>query len=338
MVVKRSSSEFRRGSETRGAIARRAVRGKLGVQPFHTFLLSSMRSLTFQIAAISLVLAPLAATAQRPDPVTRDPVVRDRVFPPSMDELAFESGGSRINGFIYLAQGKAPHPTVVLLHGYPGNERNLDLAQSLRRAGMNVLFFDYRGSWGSGGDFSFANAQEDVATAVGWLRSPELAAKYRIDPRRIALVGHSMGAWLALLGAAADTSISCVGAIEIADMTRRAAAARRDTASDGLAGYTASLTQPGGPLHADATSLIKSLETNAVHWDLTKRAPELAARTILLLDNDKNTDHAALVQAFRDARAKHVTTYVWPTDHSFSDQRIAMSRTVVTWLQQHCGY
>ena len=159
--------------------------------------------------AVTLLLTALAAAlpAQSRDPVTTDPVVRDRSAPPSMDELAFESGGSRINGFIYLAQGKAPHPTVVLLHGYPGNERNLDLAQAIRRAGMNVLFFDYRGSWGSGGEFTFANAQEDVATAVGWLRRPELAARYHVDPARIALVGHSMGAWLALLGAAADSGV-----------------------------------------------------------------------------------------------------------------------------------
>ena len=297
-----------------------------------------MRCLTLPIALAFVALAAPAA-AQRPDPVTNDPVVRDRAFPPSMDELAFESGGSRINGFIYLAQGKEPHPTVVLLHGYPGNERNLDLAQAIRRAGMNVLFFDYRGSWGSGGDFSFANAQEDVATAVGWLRSPALAAKYRIDPRRIALVGHSMGAWLALLGAAADTSIACAGAIELADMTRRAVAIHRDSAALGeWTGYNSWLTQPGGPLHANAQSLDSSLVANAGRWDLTTRAPELAGRAILLLDNDRNTDHAALVQAFRDARAKRVTTYRWPTDHSFSDRRIAMSRAVVSWLRKSCGY
>jgi pimeloyl-ACP methyl ester carboxylesterase len=291
------------------------------------------------LSLLAACVFPPAAAAQRPDPVTSDPAVRDRAAPPSMDELAFESGGSRINGFIYLAQGNKPHPTVVLLHGYPGNERNIDLAQAIRRAGMNVLYFDYRGSWGSGGEFSFANAQEDVATAVGWLRRPELATKYRIDPRRIALVGHSMGAWLALLGAAADTSISCAGAIEIADMTRRAAAARRDTtSSEGLSEYTAWLTQPGAPLHGDATSMIASLETNSDQWDLTNRAPELAGKAILLLDNDRNTDHAALVKAFREARAKRVTTYVWPTDHSFSDRRIGLTRAVVSWLQHGCGY
>ena len=45
--------------------------------------------------------------------------------------------------------------TVILLHGFPGNERNLDLAQAIRRSGWNAVFFHYRGAWGSGGVFSF---------------------------------------------------------------------------------------------------------------------------------------------------------------------------------------
>jgi alpha/beta superfamily hydrolase len=289
--------------------------------------------------AALLLLGAIPLSAQTRDPVTADPVVRDRAFPPAMDELSFQSGDARLNGFIYLAQGKSPHPTVVLLHGYPGNERNLDLAQALRRAGMNVLYFNYRGSWGSGGEFSFANAQADVATAVRWLRSPEISAKYRIDPQRIALVGHSMGAWLALLGAAADTSVACVGALEVADMTRRMKAGDADSARSAMmVQYNEWLTAPGGPLRADARSLGTSLAANAGQWDLTTRAADLASHTVLLLDNDKNTDHAAIVASLKAAGAKRLTTYVWPTDHGFSDRRIALSRAVVGWLQQRCGY
>ncbi|MDO8912512.1 MAG: hypothetical protein Q8N10_08825 [Phenylobacterium sp.] len=32
-----------------------------------------------------------------------------------------------------------------------GNEKNLDLAQAVRRAGWNAVTFNYRGSWGSPG-------------------------------------------------------------------------------------------------------------------------------------------------------------------------------------------
>ena len=65
-----------------------------------------------------------------------------------MDQLELASMGARLNGSIYLASGPGPHPTAVLLHGLPGNERNFDLAQALRRAGINVLALSYRGAWG----------------------------------------------------------------------------------------------------------------------------------------------------------------------------------------------
>jgi hypothetical protein len=98
------------------------------------------------------------------------------------------------------------------------------------------------------------------------------------------------------------------------------------------------LTEPGAPLRADARSLEASLETNATRWDLTTHAHELAGHTVLLLDDDKNPDHAAVVAALGKAGAKHLTTYIWPTDHTFSDRRIALARTVLRWLRGSCGY
>ena len=90
----------------------------------------------------------------------------DADYPPAMHELSFNSGGSKLNGLLYVANGAGPHPLVILLHGYPGNERNLDLAQALRRAGNNVLYFNYRGTWGSGGEFLPSRALEDGARGV----------------------------------------------------------------------------------------------------------------------------------------------------------------------------
>ena len=149
----------------------------------------------------ALLLAPSLAAAQA-DPVRAD-VPRDPARPPAMEELKIPSHGTRMNGFIYLAQGEGAHPVVVFLHGYPGNERNLDLAQAARRAGWHALYFDYRGSWGSGGTFSFQNALDDVGAAIGFLR--ESRERFGIDTSRVALVGHSMGGWLALRGAAAGS-------------------------------------------------------------------------------------------------------------------------------------
>jgi pimeloyl-ACP methyl ester carboxylesterase len=292
-----------------------------------------------------LVVALFAAqsvVAQSPatyDPVTMDPPIHDTVNPASRAELAFASHGSRLNALMYTAQGAGPHPTVILLHGYPGVERNLDLAQAMRRAGINVLYFNYRGSWGSQGTFSFANAQEDVQSAIAYVRTAAVALRLRIDPTRIALVGHSMGGWLAFLGAAADPGIACVGGIEASDMTyiRGEPTPSRRTDSAFIV-YANTLTAPGGPLHASSDSLLGSLHANAEAWTLPRHATELAGRTILLLDNNRNAGHARFVASLRQAGAKHLTEEVWNTDHTFSDRRIALAHRVLEWLRTECGY
>jgi len=296
-----------------------------------------MRCVRPLVLAASLALAKTAA-AQGYDPVTADRARGDTAAPAAVEELAFTSGGGRMNGLMYVAAGRGPHPTVILLHGYPGNERNLDVAQAIRRAGMNVLFFDYRGSWGSGGTFSFAGAQEDVAAAIRYVRLPANAAKYRADPRRVALVGHSMGAWLALLAAAADSSIACAGALELGDMAQIGVDMNATPAAEAeFTQYTRWLTEPGAPLHADAADLVASLKMNGPQWTVVANAPRLAGRTLLLLDNDHNRTHAPTQAALRRAGAR-LTADVWHTDHSFSDRRIELSRAVVRWLRTGCGY
>ena len=93
--------------------------------------------------------------------LTADPP-QDKADPATMATFQIPSHGALLNALMYVAAGAGPHGTVVLLHGFPGNEKNLDLAQAFRRDGLNVLYFDYRGSWGSPGDFSFTHCMEDT--------------------------------------------------------------------------------------------------------------------------------------------------------------------------------
>lgn len=295
--------------------------------------------LAFAAVAAGAACADAQTRAPARDPVTLDMPVRDTANPMALVELHFRSGGARLNGLLYLAPGRGPHPTVALLHGYPGNERNLDLAQAVRRAGMNVLFFHYRGAWGSGGDFTFDNAQADVAAALRFLRDPATAARHRVDGRRLALVGHSMGGWLALRAAAADPAVACAAGLEFWDAGRDGVAMRTDTASrrEFLA-YTADVTAPGGPLRsaAGAAALVQSLLNRGEEWALARTAPALRTRPVLLLDNTANASHAPLADALRRAGNARVTTHVWPTDHSFSDRRVGLARAVIDWLRTDC--
>ena len=273
------------------------------------------------------------------DPVTMDPPARDSAFPAQMAELALESAGSRLNAILYIAAGRGPNPIVLLLHGNPGNERNLDLAQAIRRAGYSVLFFNYRGSWGSGGTFSRTHALEDVQAALRWARSGSTVARFRIDTARVALVGHSMGGWLALMTAAADPRVACVAGLDSRNTGAYARMLEGNRSADSaVLVATDSLTSPGAPYRVDGSgaALVTEMKANADRWDLTAHARALSDRPVLLIGAALRADHDGLVDALNRAGARRVTALTWDTDHSFSDRRIALARTVVDWLRSSC--
>ena len=141
-----------------------------------------MRKLVVSVVA-ALALASACQTTAAPAALVDPP--RDAAHPARMEVLHIPSGGVEINGVAYLASGAGTHPTLVIAHGWPGNEKNLDLAQAVRRAGWNAVTFNYRGSWGSPGEFHFTQVPEDATAVISYLHQPAVAAKYGIDPKRI---------------------------------------------------------------------------------------------------------------------------------------------------------
>src|SRR5947209_6310275 len=131
----------------------------------------------------------------------------DPAYPATMASPDITSHGAKMYSVIYIASGAGPHPTVLMLHGFPGNEKNLDLAYSIRRAGWNVLVPFFRGAWGSGGTFSYTHSLEDAQVLLDFLREPENGKKYRIDQNRIVLIGHSMGGFVAAYATAHDPKV-----------------------------------------------------------------------------------------------------------------------------------
>ena len=274
------------------------------------------------------------------DPVTMDPPARDSTHPARLAELAFESAGARLNGIFYLPAGPGPHPVVVLLHGNPGNERNLDVAQVLRRAGYAALYFNYRGSWGSGGTFSRSHALEDVHAAIRFVRSPLAAERYQVDSARVALIGHSMGGWLALLAAAGDRRIGCVGALDFVNTGARGRRLLSDRVADSARTAEDSwLAAPGGPYRVEGggVALVTEVKVNAERWDILSYAPALRKRRVLLIGAANRSEHDSLLVALGGPDATRVTARWWPTDHSFSDRRLALARAILDWVRGPCG-
>ncbi len=294
------------------------------------------------VAGVAIAAWGMGATAETPNPLTSDPATIDAAHPPALAELSFISSGAKLNGHMYLANGAGPHPTVVLLHGFPGNEKNLDLAQSIRRAGFNVLFFHYRGSWGSEGDFTFSNVIADVASAIAELRSEKGQTAYRVDPERISLVGHSMGGFAALMGAANDPAVSCVAGIAPANLGNVDPSFNNEEALKGFAAYSDTLGSIRNNGGGAGNAIVADMEANRAAFNTAKLGNKLSGKAVLLIAGEKDTVlppamfHEPLVKAYAAEQGIKLTHTVLDGDHSFSWTRFALMETVVNWLDSNC--
>jgi pimeloyl-ACP methyl ester carboxylesterase len=244
-----------------------------------------------------------------------------------MAVLHIPSGGVNINGVAYLAAGPGRHPTVVLCHGLPGNEKNLDLAQAIRRAGWNAITFNYRGSWGSPGEFRFRQNLEDAEAVLAFLSDSANAVKYGINPRRIVLGGHSMGGWVTALTAAKHPELAGAILISAADMGM-IGKVRRDTLITFMAEDLESLAG------VTAESMADDLIAGASEWGFDRAAAGLSRMPLLVLSSNDGlagqTD--SLVARVRRSGNTRVTATHVATDHSWSDRRIALATAIIRWL------
>ena len=116
-----------------------------------------------------------------------------------------------------------PQAAVVVVHGWGGNAAMmLPLARPLHEAGFAALFIDTRCHGASDDDrfTSLPRFAEDAEHAFAWL-----AAQPGIDPQRIALLGHSVGAGAVLFAASRTPQVAAV--VSVAAFSHPAAMMRR---------------------------------------------------------------------------------------------------------------
>lgn len=278
------------------------------------------------VAASLLIFTALAAAQSVPPAIFTDAPV-DKAHPAKMTVIHIPTHGLLINGVVYQPSGAGPHPTIVLCHGLPGNEKNLDLAQALRRAGWNAVTFNYRGSWGSPGNFRFAQNLEDARAVLAFLRDPANVGTLGIDTRRIVLAGHSMGGWVVAHTAAQDRGLIGAILISASDMGR-AGTRPPDRLLRSMADDLESLNG------TTAESMAAELRDNAAAFRMENAAPGLAQIPLLAITADDGLapDAVALVSAMEAKGGHQATIKHFATDHSFSDHRIALESEIINWL------
>lgn len=295
-----------------------------------------MRMSLAVVLALALCKAAGADDVSRaiPSAVISDPAP-DPAHPPRSAQVLIPSHGAGMNGLFYLAGGGGPHPTIVLLHGFPGNEQNLDLAQAIRRAGWNVLTLHYRGAWGTPGIFSIVHVLEDADAAVAFVRRPDIAEKFGIDTRRV-LGGHSMGGFESAARGRSDERLLGVVLIDAWNVGATADKLSRVSGPARAALAAEEFDDLGNSLHgATASSTAEELVAHRTEWNFLLWANDLTRRPLLVIGASKarGEENRQLAAAVARAGGK-VTALTLTSDHSFQDHRIALAAEVVKWLQK----
>lgn len=270
------------------------------------------------------------------DPVTQDDPNPSGKFSASMAPLFFESGGCKVYGTFFSPSGDGLHPTILLLVGFPGNEVNFDIAHMLRRKGYNVFTFYPRGCWGSEGNYSWQNLVDDGAAAINFLKTDSIKEKFKVDNKRISLVGHSMGGFSALYNAIRFEEIKNICAISPfnAGMFGQALASNEQ-----IKLYSIQQMQPAMEFvkNDSAESLLNEMIINQKEWNLLYHLEKLAKKNLLVVS--AKFDSIAPVELHHaplEANLKIINTNseftTLETGHSFSDKRIQLMKIISNWF------
>jgi len=130
------------------------------------------------------------------------------------EKVTFLSNGLKLSGIVHTPDNLRPgerRPAFVVLHGFGGNKGGhgqIVMAEQLTQWGYITMRIDFRGcgeSKGEHGRIICFDQVEDASNAVTYM-----ASRPDIDPQRIALVGSSFGAAVAIYTGGADTRVAAV--------------------------------------------------------------------------------------------------------------------------------
>ena len=253
----------------------------------------------------------------------------DAPFRPDLQGAVLEGRRGRILVTILRAGGEGKHPTILLAHGIPGVEKNLDLAQGLRRVGFHVVTFHYSGSWNSAGDYSIEHCLEDAETVFQYILQDETMG---FDKEKLYIVGHSMGCFITAHTAARHQELKAAVTIAPCDVGE-------GMMSEKGRGQMKAIFESAVPWLSGTTveDLYEETERNKEKYRLSALAEKLKETPVYVLNGRLDDECSAdvhvvpWVEAVRNAGGD-IIREEYVTDHSFSDMRYDLIEKVATFL------
>ena len=244
-----------------------------------------------------------------------------------VEDTVISCDGVRLLGRLYRPREEALYPAVAVCHGYPGDTKNMDLAEELAINGVVVLIFYYMGAWGSEGEYRLTNLVPSTAAAVKYLRDLNF-----VDPDRVGLVSYSMGAVAVTKCMSMDRSLKT-----------------------GVLMAPASDLKPWSEepyLENIVPVFLKMAEGKLVGWteeklreDVKVAASELnpietvkkihAPLMVVLGTNDTLAIPSDIRRLYEAINEPKKLVEIEGADHGFSEHRVPLQKAVIGWVSSH---
>lgn len=250
--------------------------------------------------------------------------------------------GILIRGRLHRASGDGERPCVLLLHGSPGNPRDvLGLGERFAGRGYNVVTFNYSGTQESEGLSSFQNAQLDIGAVHEWLMDSE---DLEVDPDRFVLGGWSYGGGMALTYAANHPEIAFVFSISGTDHGEFMREYGRDPDYQRMVDEIFDqMAQPGSEWRLAPGATPREAHeagTSIDAYDFQKLASRLTDTHVLMIGawddyNVKIDTHVLpLYRTLKGAGADDASIEAFHDDHSYSTVRDDLADLIVDWMDK----
>ena len=263
-----------------------------------------------------------------------------QVNPVSID---LRNNGVKLDAKFYPVNKTDKVPTVILLHGFPGNQSSpLGLAEKLNSAGFNILVFNYQGSYLSEGNFSFDNCIDNVGTAFNFLLDPVNQTQFNIDTSKIVVCGYSFGGTIAIESAMYNDKIRNI--ISIANDDHSVSLKKVAADSTYRKGYTQFIAKsfgPEGPFRGDLKAQMELYLQNIDRYDLVKNAEKLKTKKVLFIVGwqDKTSllevNTLPLYRKLQQLNAENISIKGFESDHRFNNVIDDLADTITEWIKNN---
>jgi uncharacterized protein len=261
-----------------------------------------------------------------------------QVNPVSID---LRNRGVKLDAKFYPANKTDKAPTVILLHGFPGNQSSpLGLAEKLNTNGFNILVFNYQGSYLSEGNFSFDNCIDNVSAAFNLLADPRNQAQFKIDTTRIVVCGYSFGGTIAIESAMYNDKIRNIISIANDDHSVSLKKVATDSAyRKGYVQFIAKSFEPEGPFRGDLKAQMELYLQNVDRYDLVKNVEKLKTKKVLFIVGwcDKTSylevNTLPLYRKLEQLNAENISIKGFESDHRFNNVIDDLAFTITEWIK-----